>query len=172
MIRKNYFFLTAALVLLVLTGCGHTVEEQTDSAIQQARDAFEMNRKQPTESIDGVEFYKPMGFKADVQKEERVFTLSKKSQTMTAEFDPNAKSDSHAFYELLMSDASKVVIQQQTFTDTGVFGFVVISEHNDSSVEVVTGMGPVQVKAIVSKEELTATTEQMMNIARSVQIDA
>ena len=168
---KKTVLLTAVLLLIVLAGCGRTVEEQTDTAIEGARETFEMNRKQPTESVEGIEFYKPIGFKADVKKEERTFTLSKRNQMITAEFDPNAKSDSQAFYELLMADMGEGVLAEQTFTDTGVFGFVVISAHNESSVQVVTGVGPVQIKAIVEKEDITTSTEQMMTIARSVQID-
>lgn len=170
-IRKNSVFLTMLLLVVVLAGCGQTVEGQTDMAIKQARDTFEMDRKKVTESVEGVEFYKPTGFKADVQKEQRIFTLSKGNKKMMAEFDPNAKSDSRVFYELLMADTNKVVIQEQTFTDNGVFGFVVISAHGEDSVEIVTGVGPVEVKAIVKKEELSETANQMMTIARSFQID-
>ena len=170
MIRKTTCFLTAALLVLVLTACGRTVEERTDEAMQTARDAFEMNRKQPTESIGEVEFYKPVGWKADMMKEEHTLLISKRSQTYTANYDPNAKQDSHAYYELLTADTSKEFIQQQTFSDAGVFGFAAISAHGDSSVEVVTGTGPVQVTAIVPKEDLVAAIERMMEIARSVQI--
>ncbi|WP_025786113.1 hypothetical protein [Sporosarcina sp. D27] len=172
MIRKYTHLLTAAVLLLVLTGCGRTVEEQTDEAMQSARDAFEMNRKQPTEAIDGVEFYKPIGWTADVMKAERTMELSKGTQTYTAQFDPNAKQDSQVYYELLMADSSKKYIQLQTFSDAGVFGFAAISAHGDSSVEVVTGSGPVQVTAIVQKEDLVTAIERMMEIASSVQIDS
>lgn len=172
MIRKYTYFLTAAILLLVLTGCGRTVEERTDEAMESARDAFEMNRKQPTETIDGVEFYKPVGWKVDMMKEEHTFLMSKRSQTYTAQYDPNAKQDSHANYELLLADKSKEFIHQQTFSDEGVFGFAAISAHGESSVEVVTGSGPVQVTAIVQKEDLVTAIERMMEIARSVQIDS
>lgn len=168
--RKVTFFLTAALLLLVLTGCGRTVEEQTDEAMQSAREAFEMNRKQPTESIEGVEFYKPVGWKVDMQKEDHTFLISKRSQTYTAQYDPNAKQDSHAYYDLLMADTEKEFIQQQTFSDSGVFGFAAIRAHGNSSVEVVTGSGPIQVTAIVEKEDLVAAIERMMEIARSMQL--
>ena len=161
------------VLVLVLAACGKTVDEQTDTAIQKARDAFEMNRKKPTESVEGLSFYKPAGWKADVQLNERTFILSKTNQTITAEFDPNAKPDSQAFYELERADEDdETIIQQQTFIDTGVFGFVVIREHSDSTVEVVTGSGSAKVQAIVEKGQLEAMTERMMNIARSVDIDA
>ncbi|REB06519.1 hypothetical protein DVB69_12520 [Sporosarcina sp. BI001-red] len=170
MIRKYSYLLAAAVLLLVLTGCGRTVEEQTDEAMQSVRDAFEMNRKQPTEAIAGVEFYKPVGWKVDMMQEDHTFLMSKRNQTYTAQYDPNAKQDSHAYYELLMADTSKKFIQQQTFSDAGVFGFAAISAHGDSSVEVVTGSGPVQVTAIVQKGDLVAAIERMMEIARSIQI--
>lgn len=170
MIRKYIIFLTAALLLLVLTGCGRSVEEQSDEAMQAARDAFEMNRKQPTETADGVEFYKPVGWKADMLNEQRTILISKGDQTYTAQYDPNAKKDSHANYELLTEDPGKEFIRQQTFSDAGVFGFAAVSTHGDTSVEVVTGTGPVQVTAIVKKEDLVAAIERMMEIARSVQI--
>ncbi len=172
MIRKYTLFLTAALLVLVLTGCGRTVEERSDEAIQSARDAFEMNRKQPTESLDGIEFYKPVGWKVTSMKEERTLVLTKRSQTLTAQYDLNAKPDSHAYYDLLKAVASKQFIQQQTFTDAGMFGFVAVSEHGDTSVEVVTGAGPVQVTAIVQKEDLVPTVEEMMEIARSLQLES
>lgn len=170
MIRKTTCFLTAALLIFVLTACSQTVEERTDEAMQTARDAFEMKRKQPNESIDEVEFYKPVGWKVDMIKEEHTFLLSKRNQLYTAHYDPNAKLDSHTYYELLMADTSKKFIQQQTFSDAGVFGFAAISAHGDSTVEVVAGTGPVQLTAIVQKEDLVSAIERMMEIARSVQI--
>ncbi|WP_432352281.1 hypothetical protein [Sporosarcina sp. A2] len=172
MIRKYILFLTAALLLLVVTGCGRTVEKQSDKAMVAARDAFEMNRKKSTETLDDVKFYKPVGWKVDMMKEERTILFSKRSQILTAEFNPNAKSDSRAYYELLMADSNKKFIDQQTYTDTGVFGFAAISDHGESSVEVITGAGQAQVTAIVPKEDLTTTIERMMEIARSLHVES
>lgn len=171
MIRKSTFFLTSALLLLVLSGCGRTVEEQTDKAMQSAREAFEMNRKQPTETLEGVEIYKPVGWKVEMLKEQHTLLISKRGQTYTAQYDPNANSDSHAYYDMLLAQSDKEFIEQETFSDSGVFGFAAIRAHGDSSVEVVTGTGPVQVTAIVEKNELIAATEQMMEIARSVELE-
>lgn len=171
MIRKKSLIISASLALLVLSGCGRTVEERTDEAMESARDAFEMNHKQPNENVDGLEFYKPVGWKADVQKQEHTFMISKRSQTYVADYDVNAKQDSHAYYDLLMADTSKKVTQQETFAGSDAFGFVVVMEHGENSVEVVTGAGPVQITAIVERGNLVESTQRMMEISRSVQVN-
>lgn len=170
MISKNKFFIVAALSVLLLAACGQTAEDEAAEAVQNARDAFEMNRKQPTEKTEDVGFYKPAGWKADVRQSDHTIVLTKGKRTVTAHYDPNAKQDSKTFYNLLKADSAPDVLVRETFSDSGVFGFIVIRKQSDELAEIVTGSGPAQVSAIVGKHDIEPAAQQMMEIARSLEI--
>ncbi|GEM_PF-5844225 len=170
MISKNKFFIMAALTMLLLAACGPTAEDEAAEAVQNARDAFEMNRKKPTEKTENVGFFKPAGWKADVRQNDHTIVLTKGKRTVTAQYDPNAKQDSEAFYNLLTADTASEVLARETFSDSGAFGFIVIRKQSDELAEIVTGAGPARVSAIVGRHDIEPAAEQMMEIARSLEI--
>ncbi|GKV69539.1 hypothetical protein NCCP2716_20370 [Sporosarcina sp. NCCP-2716] len=170
MISKNKFFIVAGLSVLLLAACGQTAEDEAAAAVHNARDAFEMNRKQPTEKTQDVGFYKPAGWKADVRQNDHTIVLTKGKRTVTAQYDPNAKKDSKAYYNLLRTDAAPEILAQETFSDSGSFGFIIIRKQSDELAEIVAGSGPAQVTAIVGRHDIEPAAEQMMEIARSLEI--
>ncbi|WJY27937.1 MULTISPECIES: hypothetical protein [Sporosarcina] len=170
MISKNKFFISAALAGLLLAGCGQTVEDEADTAVSNARDAFEMNAGKTTEKTADSGFYIPAGWKADIHENEHMVFLTKGKRTLTMQYDPNAKPESRSYYDLLKADGQTAVLREETFSDAGAFGFISINKRGDQLAEITAGTGQAQVKAIVGLHDVETAAEQMMKIARSVQI--
>ena len=82
-----------------------------------------MNDKEPTEEIDGIKLYKPTGFKISEKSDAQNIVFTKNEETFILFINPNEKSDSKLFYDLLLADQSKEIIEQATFNDGGTFGF-------------------------------------------------
>ena len=58
-----------------------------------------------------------MNDKSDAQN----IVFTKNEETFILFVNPNEKSDSKLFYDLLLSDKSKEIVEQATFTDEGTF---------------------------------------------------
>lgn len=63
--RKWFLAATASVLLVTLTGCGKTVEEQIDTGVASAQTVFEENPQQSNKTIGKIELYVPTGFNVE-----------------------------------------------------------------------------------------------------------
>lgn len=157
------------LTVLLLVACGQTVEEQAASGIQAAKDAFSTESKQWNEEIEGIRFYKPAGFIVDEESNAQNLLFTKSDEPYILFINPNEESNSQLFYELVKSDASVKVIQEETFTKDGLFGFAAVLESSDKEVELIVGVGGVKMTTISKKSKIGRNLQEMMEIVRSIQ---
>ena len=71
--------------------------------MEAAQEAFHSNDKDQTEEIDGIKLYKPAGFKINEKSDAQNIIFTKNEETFILFINPNEKSDSKLFYDLLLS---------------------------------------------------------------------
>ena len=67
--------------------------------------------------------------------------------------NPNEKTNSHLFYDLLKADETKTIIEEKSFTDGDIFGFAAVIE-NDDTVELITSVGGTKITTLANKKDV------------------
>jgi hypothetical protein len=168
MFRRWKFIFLVTSMLLILAACGTTVEERATVALEAANEAFQSNDKDTTESYKGVYFYNPLGYTINENSDNHNIVLEHKEDMFILFINPNEKSDSHLFYDLLQSDPNKQVIDIKTFTDNGVFGFAAIVKAENDKVELIASVGGVKMTALLHEKKVEEELPRMMEIVRSI----
>ena len=92
-------------------------------------------KKNRTEEIEGIKLYKPAGFTIGNKSDAQNIVFTKQDETFILFNNPNEKRDSKLFYELLLADQEKDIVEQATFEDEGIFGFAAVVKIGDDKVE-------------------------------------
>ncbi len=165
MFRKWKFIFLLTISVLALVACGKSLDKKATSGVEAAREAFHSNDKNHTEEIDGIKLHKPVGFKVDEISDAQNIVFTKNEETFILFINPNEKSDSSLFYDLLLADKSKDIIEQATFNDEGTFGFAAVVRSGNGDIELITSVGGSKMTTVTKKENLA----NMMEIVRSIQ---
>lgn len=171
MFRKWKFIFLLAISVLALAACGKSLGERATAGVEAAREAFHSNDKNRTEEIDGVKLYKPAGFTMNDNSDAQNIVFTKNEETFILFINPNEKSDSKLFYDLLLADQSKKIIEQATFTDGDTFGFAAVVKSDDDNVELITSVGGSKMTTITKKKKVEEDLAKMMGIVRSIKRD-
>lgn len=155
--------------IFLLTACGQSLEERSAEGVKSASEAFYADDRTPTEEVDGTEFYKPIGFKVDEKSDGQNIVLNKGKDTFILFINPNEKSNSQLFYELLVADENKNVIAEDTFIEDNTFGFVaIVKTENDDAVELIVSVGGIKMTTRANEKKITANLPKMMEVVRSI----
>ena len=168
MFRKWKFIFLLTISVLALVACGKSLDEKATSGVEAAREAFHSNDKNRTEEIDGMKLYLPAGFKMDDKSDAQNIVFTKNEETFILFVNPNEKNDSKLFYELLLADKSKEIVEQATFTDEGAFGFAAVVKSGNDDVELITSVGGSKMTAMSKKGNIEENLARMMEIVRSI----
>ncbi|MDI7740419.1 hypothetical protein QMK38_00260 [Lysinibacillus fusiformis] len=169
---KRKWFLAAAscVLLLTLTGCGKTVEEQIDTGVASAQTVFEENPQQPNKTIGKIELYVPAGFDVEESEDPNNLIITKGSESYILFVNYYEKEDSNLHYELLKNDASKKIIKEETVEFDGAFGFSAVREYDKEQFELIVSSGGVKMSTISEDKNIDQKLVDMMTIVRSVNI--
>jgi hypothetical protein len=171
MFRKWKFILLLTISVLALAACGKSLDERATAGVEAAREAFHSNDKNRTEEIDGIKLYKPAGFTISDNSDAQNIVFMKNEETFILFINPNEKSDSKLFYELLLADQSKEIVEQATFTNEDTFGFAAVVKSDDDNFELITSVGGSKMTTITKKKKVEENLEKMMEIVRSINRD-
>lgn len=161
--------LLLSTTIFLLTACGQSLEERSAEGVKSAREAFYADNKKPTEEVDGTKFYKPFGFKVENKSDGQNIVLNKSKETFILFINPNEKSNSQLFYDLLVGDKNKKIIAEDTFIEDDTFGFAaIIKTENDDAVELIVSVGGVKMSTRTNEKSITASLPKMMEVVRSI----
>jgi predicted Zn-dependent protease len=169
MFRKWKFIFLLMISVLALVACGKSLDEKATSGVEAAKEAFYSNDKNRTEEIDGIKLHKPAGFKIDEKSDAQNIVFTKNEETFILFINPNEKSDSNLFYDLLLADKSKEIIEQATFNDEGTFGFAAVVKSSNDDIELITSVGGSKMTTVTKKGNIEENLTRMMEIVRSIQ---
>lgn len=163
----KFIFLTLITVVL-LAACGQSLDEKVTAGISAAEEAFHANDKDRTEEVDGIKLYKPAGFTISDLSDAQNIVFTKNEETFILFINPNEKSDSKLFYDLLLADQNKDIIEQATFEDEGIFGFAAVVKSGDNQVELIASVGGAKMTAMAKKNKIEEDLARMMEVVRSI----
>ncbi|WP_342505471.1 hypothetical protein [Sporosarcina sp. FSL K6-2383] len=168
MFGKWKFIFLLVMSVFLLTACNESLSDQVTAGVEAAEAAFHLNDKEPTEEIDGIQLYKPTGFVISEQSDAQNIVMTKNKETFILFNNPNEKNDSQLFYDLLLADQNKEIIEQSTFNDDGIFGFVAVVKSDDDHVELITSVGGSKMTTLTTIKNIEENITEMMEIVRSV----
>lgn len=154
---------------LLLTACGQSLEERAAKGVKAAGEAFYANNAEPNEEIDGTKFYKPVGFKVEDDSDAHNIVLNKSDDLYILFINPNEQSDSRLFYDLLIADEKKNIIDEETFTEGDTVGFAaVVQSENVDNIELIVSVGGIKMSTLIKENKIAANLPQMMEVVRSI----
>lgn len=169
MFRKWKFIFLTMISIILLSACGKSLDERAIAGVEAARVAFQMNDKGLTEEVAGIKLYKPAGFTMNESSDAQNIVFTKNDETFILFINPNEKSDSKLFYDLLLADKSKEIIEQATFSDEGTFGFAAVVKSGEDNVELIVSVGGSKITTMTKKKKIEENLAKMMEIVRSIQ---
>lgn len=153
---------------IVLAGCSATPEENMVNALEHAHKAFSAEARDTNESSDGAAFYIPGGYTVEEPSDERNITITKGSDSFMLSINPNEAADSTLFYELLKSDPQIKWAVDETFEESGRFGFAAMRKITDDRFELVASVGGAELKTISEAGRMDDNLDWMMQTVRSI----
>ncbi|MFS0574824.1 hypothetical protein AB1K83_04270 [Sporosarcina sp. 179-K 3D1 HS] len=171
MFRKWKFIFLMILSLILLMGCGRSLEDRATGGIEAAREAFFANDKKPTEQTDGIRYYKPAGFAVTEDSDAQNIVFTKGTDTYILFINPNEEKDSKLFYDLLKAEQSNEIMEESTFEEAGNFGFAAIVKSGKDDFELIASVGGAKMTTVAKKRNMETDLGKMMEIVRSVEQD-
>lgn len=168
MFRGWKLIFLSMLSVILLVGCSASLDEKADDGVKAAKEAFNSNSVETTDTIDGITLFKPIGFKVSESSDEQNIVFTKNNETYILFVNPNEGKGSHFFYDLLLTDSTKEIITEESFTNEGVFGFAAVIKSDTENVELVASVGGAKITTLTSQNKIKEDLARMMEIVRSI----
>lgn len=171
MLRKWLQASGIMLLLLALSGCNQSIDEQVSNGFQQIETIFAKKPEKHTDTIGNIQLYLPTKFKIEDSSDKYNILVSKGKQSFILFINDREEPDSKLYYELLKEDSSKEILAEQTYENDGSFGFSAVSKtENDKEFELVVSSGGVKMTTISPMKDVEDNLHEMTKIVHSVKI--
>ena len=159
------------LLLLGLSGCNQSVDEQIASGLQLTETVFAEEPEAYTDKVGHIQLFLPSKFKIDDSSDAYNILLSKGTDSYILFINDREKADSKLYYNLLKEDNSKKVIKETTYEKDGIFGFSAVSKtENNDEYELIVSCGGVKMTTISQVNNIENNLHEMTKIVHSVKI--
>ncbi|MFJ5764737.1 hypothetical protein ACIP9C_05215 [Lysinibacillus sp. NPDC093210] len=159
------------LLLLGLSGCNQSVDEQIASGLQLTETVFAEEPEAYTDKIGHVQLFLPSKFKIDDSSDAYNILISKGMDSYILFINDREKANSKLYYNLLKEDSSKKVIKETTYEKNGIFGFAAVSKtDNKDEFELIVSCGGVKMTTISQAKNIENNLHEMTKIVHSVKI--
>lgn len=156
------------ILLIMLTACSASAEEQTGEGIKVAKTIFEEEPVKANEQVDSIELFVPRGFSVLEDSDDTNIIFEKNGHSYVLFINPNEDSDSHLFYDLLQAEKKNDIYALETFEQYNRFGFIAVLPSSKEQYEIVTSIGGAKLTMISEEDNIYTNIEQMMKMVRSV----
>ncbi|MFC9541894.1 hypothetical protein ACFTQ7_18750 [Lysinibacillus sp. NPDC056959] len=159
------------LLLLGLTGCNLSVDEQIQDGLQNMKTVFAEQPEEQTDRIGDVELYLPSNFKVDDSSDAYNILVTKGKESYILFINDREDADSKLYYNLLKADSLKNIIEENTYEKNGIFGFAaVLKTDNENEFELIVSNGGVKMTTISHAKHIKDNLHEMTKIVHSVKI--
>lgn len=168
--RKWIHFIWISAAMLLLAGCGKTVEQQITEGVASAEVVFETEVQAPTEEIGKINVYVPAGYDVQQGATEMNYIFSKGKESYILFVNTIEAEDSQLHYDNLKADANLNLVEEQTFQFEESFGFTAVIEHTEKEFELIVSSGGVKMTTISEDKKIDEKLVEMMEIVRSTKV--
>jgi len=168
-VRKNWLFLlTTLLVLVLLAGCGKSLEEQIETGMTNVQASIEAEPVDANKEIGRIKVFLPSGYTIEESEDETNYLLKKNQHQFILFVNPNEQKNSKLLYDLFKKNQAKEIVEEQSFETKDVFGFAAILQDDEDSYELIVSSGGVKITTLSNGKQIDQMLQEMMQIAHSV----
>lgn len=153
-------------LVLVLVGCA-SPEEQAAEGVRQAAAQLEESPEEPNEKIGDYSVFLPGGYTVEAGSEAPNILLEKDNDTYVLFINENEPATSRLYYDLLVSDPSKEIVEEETNELSDQFGFAAVVEQSDEQFELIVSRGGVKLSTVTDDGSIDKKLNEMMQIVHS-----
>ncbi|SDH96158.1 hypothetical protein SAMN04487975_11077 [Planococcus glaciei] len=166
--RKGFF---AGIIIsaAVLSGCLALPEERIADGVAKVAAAFEDEPVETNESSDGTELYVPRSYTIEEPSDKQNIMITKGSDSYALFINPNEAADSTLFYDLQKANPEQQWVADETFEQSGRFGFTTVREIAEDRYELVVSAGGVKLTTISEERDIEKNMDWMMKTVRSIE---
>ena len=158
-------------LLLGLSGCNQSMDEQITNGFQLTEKVFAGKPEKHTDTFGNIQLYLPSKYKVEDSSDKYNILVSKGKQSYILFINDREEPDSKLYYDLLKDDNSKEIIDEKTYENDNVFGFTAVSKtENEEEFELVVSSGGVKMTTISPMKDIEDNLHEMTKIVHSVKI--
>ncbi|MES1044837.1 hypothetical protein FOA22_10090 [Heyndrickxia oleronia] len=152
-------------LMMVISGCSHSLKDENDDAIKNVEEAFNHKSEKITDGSNNVKFYLPFGMSIKDESPNNVIIKGKNDYILF--YNQNEKEDSKIVYQ--MSKPEKNLVVDHTIINKKQFGYLIVSKVEKDMYEVTVGIGGIKMTTESKEKNISANASKMMRVVKSVQ---
>jgi len=159
------------LLLLVLSGCNQSIDDQIANGLQLTEKVFAEEPEEHTVEIGDIKLYLPSNFKIEDSSDAYNIVISKGKESYILFINDREAQDSKLYYSLLKENEADKIIEESTFDKDGRFGFTaVLKTDEENEMELIVSSGGVKMTTISKAKQIENNLREMTKIVHSVKI--
>lgn len=166
--KRSVFIAGTVLSISLLAGCMATPEERVAEGISETRLAFEEEPPETNGNAGETALYLPGRYDIEESSDENNIIITNANDSYVLSVNPNETADSKFLYDLQKADVGQEWIVDETFEESGRFGFTTLREIAEDQLEVVVSAGGVRMTTISEESDVPYNMEWMMKSVRSI----
>lgn len=162
-------FLLTSLVV-ILSACSQTVEEQAQAGMENAETIFSSEPNKANKTIGHIELYLPNGYSIEKGIDELNYTILNGKDSYILFVNQNEPEDSQLQYDLLKQENKNEIVEEKTFDAAGQFGFSAVTKFPEEKYELIVNLGGVKLSTISVDKKIDNKIREMMEIVKTVKV--
>ncbi|KUF29452.1 MULTISPECIES: hypothetical protein [Lysinibacillus] len=159
------------LLLLVLSGCNQSIDDQIANGLQLTETVFAEEPEEHTEKIGDIKLYLPSNFKVEDSSDAYNIVISKGKESYILFINDEEAQDSKLYYNLLKENEADKIIEELTYDKNGRFGFTAVLKTEDKNeMELIVSSGGVKMTTISQTKHIETNLREMTKIVHSVKM--
>ncbi|MEK5185973.1 hypothetical protein MKY51_12755 [Solibacillus sp. FSL R5-0691] len=164
----HLFLLTS--IVVILSACSQTVEEQAQAGMENAETIFSSETNEANKTIGHIELYLPKGYSIEKGIDELNYTILNGKDSYILFVNQNEPEDSRLQYDLLKQENKNEIVEEKTFEEDGHFGFSAVTKLPEEKYELIVNIGGVKLSTISEDKKMDDKIKEMMEIVKSVKV--
>lgn len=168
--KWRQYVIATTTALFLLAGCS-SPEEQAVEGVRSAVAVLEQEPESPNEKVGSHSLFLPGGYSVEAGSEAPNVLLRNDDDTYVLFINENEPPTSRLYYDLLKSDPTKNILEEQTNELSDQFGFAAVVEHSEGQYELIVSSGGIKLSTLTDDSAIDEKLHDMMVIVQSYQTE-